>query len=131
MGMSTPYSKQAPNLLSVPNITFYNGTQVTAALDLGEAVLPVGISTNNGTLTPTTFAFQVSLDGSTWRWLWDETGAEVTVAAKGGGSYVGFGAKAQYFRGWRYVKVVGGTNTTPVTQAAGFDIGLQFVTIPT
>lgn len=93
--------------------TIANGASLSDGV-LVDGACMVGIVTPS-TLTGSVFTFQVSINGTTYNNLYNQTGAEVIVSC-GTSRYIQLSPVD--FEGFYYVKVRAGTSGTPSTQGA-------------
>jgi hypothetical protein len=105
-------------------------SQITASIPSGATGLSGGVNLNGLGLVrldmPDTWAtasltFQVSRDGGTYADYYDDTGAEVTVAAAASRSIA---VDVTKFVGVQWLKIRSGTGGAPVNQNAQRDIVL-------
>lgn len=90
-----------------------NGQSQSDDLDLGAYRL-VGLSIP-ATFEPTTVSFLTSFDGATWNPVFDASGIEVTVSV---GTNRRVALNPATFYGLKWVRIRGGTASSPTTVAA-------------
>ncbi len=105
----------------ISTVTIANGASLSSGALVGDAVL-CGIQ-YPAAWTAAALTFQISLDGETWKDLYDDAGAEVTInPSSPAGKYVAISPDA--FAAAPYVRVRSGTAALAVNQAAARTIYL-------
>ena len=105
-------------------LTIPAGQSASDALDTAD-MIPLGVITP-GAWTEAALSFQVSADGSTWIPLYDQYGSEVSIPSSAipTGAARAFSIALANVAAWRFIRLVSGTNATPVSPAASRSIVL-------
>lgn len=122
-GASSPMIA-ASGPVTTTTATIANGAAITGAIDIGSARL-ARLATP-GAWTAANLTFQTSVDGVTFKNLYDIYGAEYTVVAAADRAIL---MPLADFVGVRYFKIRSGTSGTSVNQAADRILTLQLVTV--
>ena len=98
------------------DVPIASGQALSGEIDLGDRVLcaleiPTGYT---GTTVSFAAAQRATADGGTYVPVIDKTGAEITYTVAAGKVAI---VDPYLTRGFRYIKLVSGTNAAPVTQA--------------
>jgi hypothetical protein len=103
------------DVIKVKTATIASGGSLSGLVQIDEAKY-IGIVMPSE-WTAADLTFQVSMDGSEWVDLYDDTGAEVTVTA-GANRAIGIDVASLALTPWQYITIRSGTSALAVNQAA-------------